>query len=190
MHRFRIEFRICGIGTRAISDEEDLRPKRAVVLYTLPANRINLDSTVLAAALPTLTSGNLTSNSTSLLSFQSPNVMFSHTKCGSSASASARQPDVHCAENTSPVGDVERWTCIASGMLSGQAGCADVGTAGYVPGSPGVVETCACGGALPSADSDGEGGGGVLSLFPVKNFVAIMLSAICQFLLILNVSRI
>lgn len=41
-------------------------------------------------------------------SFQSPKVIFVHTKLGRSASWSFLYPDVHFLENTSPFGDVDR----------------------------------------------------------------------------------
>ena len=54
------------------------------------------------------TSGKFTVKSATRFSFQSPKVIFDHTRLGSSAFWSFLYPDVHFEEKTSPVGDVER----------------------------------------------------------------------------------
>ena len=87
-------------------------------------------------------------NSATRFSFQSPNVMLSQTRLGRSASLFFLCPAVHLLEKTSPVGEVERWTCIASGMPSGHPGTACVGIPLSAPSCPG---TLACGALATSA---------------------------------------
>ena len=135
-------------GSNFASDGSGLAPSRT---RNTSAHNDPLFCTVCAPASPRQrgprarqgkqgrTSGNLTSNSATRRSFQSPNVMFCHTRLG-------RPAALDRPEKTSPVGDVERWTCIASGSPSGHSGAACIGAAaafasgvtawGTAPGCP------------------------------------------------------